>query len=92
MTAFLAQHRKEWEYWYGYKRDEKLQKLAEILQGAGNRKVVVFCEYLATARYVAEQLRHLLPHRIRVETTVDKRGQILDDVLRRFAPEANSVE
>lgn len=91
LTAFLAQRHKEIERWYGYKQDPKLQKLAEIVREADGQKVVVFCEYRATAKYVAEQLRYLLPRQIRVETTVEKRGQELDDVLRRFAPEANEV-
>lgn len=91
LTEFLKQRQKELEHWYGHKKDEKLRKLAEIVKEANGRKVVVFCEYRSTARYVAEQLRHLLPRRIRVETTVDKRGQDLDDILRRFAPEANEV-
>lgn len=91
LTAFLAQRHKEIERSYGHKRDPKLQKLAEIIQNAGGQKVVIFCEYRATAQYIAEELRHLLPRRIRVETTVDKRGQDLDDTLRRFAPEANEV-
>ncbi len=91
LTAFLSQHWEEIERGYGHKRDVKLRRLAEIIQDAGERKVVVFCEYKATARYVAEELKHLLPRRIRVETTVDKRGQALDEVLRCFAPEANEV-
>ncbi len=91
LTAFLSQHREEIERWYGHKWDVKLRRLAEIIQDAGERKVVVFCEYKATAQYVAAELSHLLPRRIRVETTVDKRGQALDEVLRGFAPEANEV-
>ena len=91
LTEFIRQHQPEIDRWHRPKKDEKLRKLAEIIQDAGDQKVVVFCEYVATAKYVTEGLRSLFPRRILVETTVDKRGANLDSVLRRFAPVANEV-
>ncbi len=91
LTEFIHQHQPEIDRWHHPKKDEKLRKLAEIIQNSGDQKVVVFCEYVATAKYVTEGLRSLLPRRIPVEATVDKRGANLDSVLRRFAPVANEV-
>ena len=69
-------------------KDPKLQALAAIIRQAGEEKVVVFCEYRATARYLRDGLRKLI-RRLKVETTVDTKD--LDDLLRRFAPIANEV-
>ncbi|RLC74852.1 MAG: hypothetical protein DRI81_13105 [Chloroflexi bacterium] len=69
-------------------QDPKLQALVDIIRRADEAKVVVFCEYRETARYLRDGLGKLI-RRLKVETTVD--APHLDDLLRRFAPVANEV-
>ena len=70
------------------RKDEKLQALIKIIRGAKDEKLVIFCEYHATARYLRDGIQKLMP-RLKVETTVDAHD--LDRVLRRFSPFANEV-
>ena len=70
------------------RNDKKLGALAKIISDSGKSKVVVFCEYLETARYLNESLRKLLPH-LSVDTILDNPN--LDELLKRFAPIANEV-
>jgi superfamily II DNA or RNA helicase len=91
LTAFIERREKELRRLKNPKRDPKIQKLAEIVRSAGNQKVVVFCEYHHTARYVTDSLRKLLRNSKRVETAVEQSATDLDGILRRFAPIANEV-
>lgn len=68
--------------------DPKLQELEEVIQKVGDEKIVVFCEYHETARYLRDSLRKLLPG-TKIEMTLDTPD--LDKLLRRFAPIANEV-
>jgi len=70
------------------RKDTKLQALEKIIKESGDNKIVVFCEYLETARYLMDGLKKLIPL-LSVETTVDSLD--LDDLLQRFAPIANEV-
>ncbi len=70
------------------RKDPKLQALLEIIQATQGEKLVIFCEYHATARYLRDSLLKLTP-RLAVETILD--APDLDKVLRRFAPLANEV-
>ncbi|MDW8277516.1 MAG: helicase-related protein [Anaerolineales bacterium] len=72
------------------KNDPKIQKLEAIIRAAGKEKIVVFCEYHNTARYVTEGLKKLSPG-IKIETAVEQSAEDLDSILRRFAPIANEV-
>lgn len=90
LTAFVQRHEKTLRRWNNPHRDSKLQKLAEIIRSADGQKVVVFCEYHNTAKYVTEGLRKLL-RGVVIETAVEQMGSNLDTILRRFAPVANEV-
>lgn len=70
------------------RKDPKLRALFDIIKTAKDSKLVIFCEYHATARYLREGLLKLMP-RLKVETTLDVSD--LDGLLRRFAPLANEV-
>lgn len=88
LSRFIRMRRKLVQQIKKPHKDPKLQALADIICRAGEEKVVVFCEYRATARYLRDGLRRLIL-RLKVETTVDAKD--LDDLLRRFAPVANEV-
>lgn len=90
LTDFVQRHEKSPRRWNNPHRDLKLQELAEIIRSAGGQKVVVFCEYHNTAKYVTERLRKLL-RGVTIETAVEQMGPNLDAILRRFAPIANEV-
>jgi superfamily II DNA or RNA helicase len=68
--------------------DEKLLALANIIRQSDYEKVVVFCEYHETARYIRDGLKILISG-LKTETTVE--ASDLDNLLRRFAPIANDV-
>lgn len=90
LAAFIAKHEKKLQELRNPNRDPKLEKLVQIVQRAGQEKVVVFCEYHNTARYVTEGLRKLLPN-LKIETAIEQSTADLDNILRRFAPIANEV-
>ena len=88
LSKFIRSHRSLVRKNQKPRNDEKLQALVEIIQKSENDKVVVFCEYHETARYIRDGLKTLIP-RINTETTVESPD--LDSLLRRFAPIANDV-
>ncbi len=71
--------------------DEKIQKVVSIIQSFPGRKAVIFCYYRETSKYIAECLRKLLPG-IKVEHTVDKKVEEIEQLIRRFAPLSNSID
>lgn len=91
LTAFIEQQEKELRRLNNPKKDPKIQKLAEIIDSHKDEKVVVFCEYHNTARYVTEGLKKLLRNGKKIETAVEQSIADLDGILRRFAPIANEV-
>ncbi|HEY9709348.1 MAG TPA: helicase-related protein [Oculatellaceae cyanobacterium] len=88
LTQFIREHRPLVRKVNNPHHDPKLDCLMQIIKDAGTEKIVIFCEYLETARALREGLKQLIPN-IKAETTVD--AQDLDDLLRRFAPIANEV-
>lgn len=72
------------------KHDKKLHELRDIVINGGNKKVTVFCHYIETAKRLTEGLKKLLPG-VRVETTAEKSGSELEQIIHRFAPIANDV-
>ena len=88
LTEFIRDHKWLVRSTLKPRNDPKMLSLTQIIKGAGNEKIVIFCEYLETARALREGLKKLIPT-LKVETTVD--AQDLDDLLRRFAPIANEV-
>ncbi|HNU92374.1 MAG TPA: helicase-related protein [Spirochaetota bacterium] len=71
--------------------DPKIRELIGILRSFEGEKAVIFCHYRETARYVADCLRRYAPHRA-VETTVERKPDEIEQILRRFAPEANTID
>lgn len=88
LSAFIRRRRRAIRHFFRPGQDPKMKRLAELLGGIGEKKAVIFCEYLDTARSLANELPGLLPG-MRVETTANYDD--LDDLLRRFAPVANEV-
>ncbi len=71
--------------------DPKINALLEILGSFEDEKAVIFCHYRETARYVADCVKRYAPGRT-VETTVEKKPDDIERILKRFAPEANSID
>lgn len=71
--------------------DEKIMKVAEIIKQFHDRKAVIFCHYRETSKYIAEALKTLLPGK-KVEHTVDRRPDEVEQFIRRFAPISNSID
>ncbi len=88
LRQFIRSHRKLVQRAQRLGKDPKLSKLVEIIRNAGGQKIVVFCEYLETAKYLKARLEAILPD-VAVDTTVDASN--LDHLLQRFAPIANEV-
>ena len=74
-----------------YENDIKIQKLVELIHQFEHEKMVVFCHYRETARYVKESLQKLLPF-VNIETTVDAEASKIELIIQRFAPRANKVD
>jgi len=68
--------------------DHKMEVLLEILERHKNEKVLIFCVYQNTAKYLQASLKK---KNLNCETTVDKDPDRVDHILRRFAPIANEV-
>jgi len=90
LTAFSVEMRQHLQLLL-YENDVKIQKLAELIKQFEHEKMVIFCHYRETARYVKEALQRLLPHVI-VETTVDADTNKIELIIQRFAPRANKVD
>ena len=88
LTLFIRDHRQSVKEALKPRNDLKMEALAKIIREAGDTKIVIFCEYLETARALRDGLTRLIP-RLKAETTVN--APDLDDLLRRFAPIANEV-
>ncbi len=69
-------------------RDLKLETLREILAYHEGEKIVIFCIYRETARYLAEELGKAMTDR-RIRSTVDVDADALETLLDSFAPIAN---
>ncbi len=69
--------------------DDKIESLITVIREHDTEKVVIFCFYIETARYVAESLEKLLPEK-RISHSVDKSD--IEDIIRRFAPLANTID
>lgn len=67
--------------------DPKYIALKQSIEQAGG-KVVVFCHYLETAKWLTEKLR---ADGVKAETTASKKTDQVDGLLREFAPIANEV-
>lgn len=90
LTTLIENHEKTLHHRKKPKNDPKIRELIKIIHAAGTEKVVVFCEYHNTARYVTNGLKKLLRN-VKIETAVEQNTANLDDILRRFAPVANEV-
>ncbi|MCX8124543.1 MAG: helicase-related protein [Spirochaetes bacterium] len=74
-----------------YEKDDKINKLVELIQRFNNEKIVVFCHFRETARYVNEAIKKIMPL-VNVETTVDVDPNKIEAIIQRFAPIANKVD
>ncbi len=72
------------------KDDIKIQKLAAIVEQFIAEKIVIFCHYRETARYVKDSLKEIFP-KIIIETTVDVDASRVEAIVQRFAPQANKI-
>jgi len=90
LTAFVEERERALRRWKDPTNDPKFQKLMDIIHQHKTEKAVIFCEYHATATYVADSLKKLDPN-LRVATTVDQSDANLEDILRCFAPIANDA-
>ncbi|HOO72820.1 MAG TPA: helicase-related protein [Spirochaetota bacterium] len=70
--------------------EDKIAKLIDIIKSHGDEKIVVFCFYIETARYITETIGRLIPERVAAHT-VDKSDDI-EELIRKFAPVANSID
>lgn len=70
--------------------DDKMNKTIDIISGSGSNKVLIFCHYEATTKYVIESLRERLPDK-KIESTLDKSQNEIDRIIKGFAPIANEV-
>lgn len=90
LTAFVEERERALRRWNDPRNDPKFQKLMDIIHRHETEKAVIFCEYHATAKYVADSLKKQDPN-LRVATTVAQSDANLEDILRRFAPVANDA-
>lgn len=68
--------------------DDKRDELIRQLHKLGNQKVLIFTEYEDTANYLYDELRNALPDR-EIGCATGSGGTL--DLVRRFAPKANSL-
>lgn len=88
LSTFIRSHRPLVKHAGIPKNDPKLGSLVQIIRDANGQKIVIFCEYHATAQTLKEGLKKLIAD-LKVETTV--KAPDLDVLLRNFAPVANEV-
>lgn len=70
--------------------EDKLIQLIEIIHSVPGGKIVIFCVYRATAKYLADILPKIIKG-LRVETTADREIDTLERILKAFAPLANEA-
>ncbi|MEJ5362720.1 MAG: helicase-related protein [Spirochaetota bacterium] len=90
LTEFCLEKRKLLKSVMGMS-DEKIQKLSHIVEQLKDEKIVIFCHYRETARYVKESLQQCFPQ-ISIDTTVDVDASRVEAIVQRFAPQANKIE
>ncbi len=71
--------------------DHKLSSVIDLINNHAGSKIVIFCHYRETAKYITGRLGACLPH-LRVETTVEKSPEDIEQILKRFAPVANTID
>ncbi|HRP68286.1 MAG TPA: helicase-related protein, partial [Turneriella sp.] len=69
-------------------KDEKLHALIEVVEKHRNEKIVIFCIYRSTARYLEEKLSKKFKT-LSIKATADVDADDLDILLDTFAPIAN---
>jgi superfamily II DNA or RNA helicase len=70
--------------------DGKITALLKILRETGNEKVVVFCVYRETARYLYNTLKTIAPE-YNAATTLEMQSDEIERILKVFAPVANEA-
>lgn len=71
--------------------DDKIAKVVQVINEHSTEKVVVFCHYKETSRYVRDTLTSMYPDKI-IDSTVDKDSDDLEKIIRLFAPVANKID
>ncbi|HQF09452.1 MAG TPA: helicase-related protein [Spirochaetota bacterium] len=70
--------------------EDKIARLMDIVKTHVDKKIVIFCFYIETAKYITEIIGRLVPGKS-VAHTVDK-SEDIEELIRRFAPVANSID
>jgi len=71
--------------------DNKIVCLANIINKhyEQKEKVVVFCHYIETAKYIKREIEKLI--QVRIETNADKEADAVEEIIDRFAPVSNII-
>jgi hypothetical protein len=74
--------------------DPKLRRVIEIIQEARmeGRKIIVFCYYLETAKHLTQAINEANILGTVAETTAERTPDMIDRIIKRFAPIANELE
>ena len=72
-------------------QDEKINKVTDIINDFPGKKIVIFCYYRETSKYVAEKLEKIFPQK-GIKHTVDGDPNEVEDIIRKFAPVANTID
>ena len=71
--------------------DEKLESVVKIINDHHDRKIVVFCVYIETSKYILSYLAKAFPDK-KIETTAGQDGEALEKIIQGFAPESNKLD
>jgi len=70
--------------------DDKISKVVDIITNFPDKKIVVFCYYRETSKYVSDSLKKIFPQK-EITHTVDRDPGEVEDIIRKFAPVANTI-
>ncbi|MCB1173875.1 MAG: DEAD/DEAH box helicase family protein [Leptospiraceae bacterium] len=90
LSRFIGAQAQELQNGHDKQTEHKVAILLEVLKSHPDEKVVIFCVYRETARYVQAALTRLLPQ-VTTACTVDVESDQLEQILKAFAPLANEA-
>src|SRR5690606_11533848 len=94
LTRFVREKMPFIHKFHSPEHDPKLGRVIEIIQQSRveGRKVIIFCYYLETAKHLTQCINEANILGTFAETTAERSPDMVDRIIKRFAPIANELE
>jgi superfamily II DNA or RNA helicase len=90
LETYIQQHENLLDTWRMGQEDTKLIELVKLVHQHSDEKLVIFCIYIETAKYLKQMLKENF-EQLSIETTAEQKPESVDRILQRFAPISNEV-